>query len=124
MSIPRFIILTALATAPLIALAFWMTQQWIPQYSPYAMSTAILVSFFTGLIAYILLYINLDKASRLFVTSLAVGTVSKMFIGIVVVLFVAIQYKPVIKEYVVAYFLSYFILTAFEVYGLMTKLRA
>ncbi|MEZ4851519.1 MAG: hypothetical protein R3B93_23495, partial [Bacteroidia bacterium] len=80
MSIPRFIILTALATALLIALAFWMTQQWIPQYSPYAMSTAILVSFFTGLIAYILLYINLDKASRLFVTSLAVGTVSKMFI--------------------------------------------
>ena len=124
MSIPRFIILTALATALLIALAFWMTQGWIPQYSPYAMSTAILVSFFTGLIAYILLYINLDKASRLFVTSLAVGTVSKMFIGIVVVLFVAIQYKPVIKEYVVAYFLSYFILTAFEVYGLMTKLRA
>lgn len=88
------------------------------------MFAGILVSFITGAAAYVLSYTGIDKATGQFVTFLMMGMITKMFVGIILVVVMVIQFKPLIKEYVTAYFISYFIFTAFEVYGLMRKLRA
>ncbi|MEZ4825987.1 MAG: hypothetical protein R3C61_06795 [Bacteroidia bacterium] len=89
-----------------------------------AVISAILVSFLTGIAAYTLTYNGLQKSTRKFVTFLIMGMLAKMFTGIIIVIVMAVAFRPMIIEYVTSYFLSYFILTAFEVYGLMRKLRA
>lgn len=88
------------------------------------MSIAILISFITTALAYSINYSNLFKGNRSFMSALVLAMGSKMIIGIISVLVTAVQFTDQIKEYVVAYFLSYFIFTAFEVYSLMRKLRA
>ena len=88
------------------------------------MGIAIGVSFFTGLMAYMLVYFGLEAGTRVFMARLVLGMVIKMLIGVIIVLVVVIEFKPVVKEYVGAYFIAYFAFTAFEVYGLMRKLRA
>ena len=88
------------------------------------MAIAVTISLITTCLAYSINYSNLFKGNRSFMSALVLAMGSKMIIGIISILIVAVQYTGQIKEYVVAYFLSYFIFTAFEVYSLMRKLRA
>lgn len=48
----------------------------------------------------------------------------KMFLGIISILIVAWKFKEIVTEYVLTYFLCYFIFLAFEVVTLMINLRA
>lgn len=85
---------------------------------------AILVSYITGSIAYMITFQGLDKGTRQFSAMLVLGMFSKLLIGLIGVLVVAVEFKPMLKSYVLTYMLTYFVFTAFEVYGLMRKLRA
>lgn len=124
MKIPRFFLFFSLIALGLFILGYFLNTYWVPQTSRMAIFTAILVSFITGGLAYVLTYTGLEKGNQRFITGLIVGMISKMFVGVIILLIVIVQYRPVVKEYVVSYLLAYFIFTAFEVYGLMRKLRA
>ena len=124
MSIARFILFSLLIAAFLVLTAYVAQQYWLPSISFPAMSVAVLISLLTTNLAYSINFKNLFKGNRSFISALLVAMTSKMIIGIISILYVAIQYTDQIKEYVTAYFLSYFAFTAFEVYSLMRKLRA
>jgi len=123
-SIARFLSFSLLLGAFLVLTAYVAQQFWLPQISFHAMAIAVFISFITTALAYSINYNNLFKGNRSFMSALVLAMGSKMIIGIISVLIAAVQYTDQIKEYVVAYFLSYFIFTAFEVYSLMRKLRA
>lgn len=124
MKIPQFLLFFSLIALVMILSGWLVSQYWIVEASFAAMSIATLLSFFTGALAYILTYTGLDKSTRQFSTMLMLGMFSKLVIGILAVLLVVVEFKPVLKSYVVAYIIAYFVFTAFEVYGLMRKLRA
>lgn len=89
-----------------------------------AIFLAIFLSFLAAVIAYALTYLGLEKGTGQFATLLILGMFAKMMVGIAATLVVALAFKPLIREFVFAYFISYFVFTSFEVYGLMRKLRA
>lgn len=124
MPVPRFALLCTLITAILIIAGVTLTQHLWPQYNGYGVAVALLVAFFSTLIAYYLTFVGIDKQARQFTTLFLLGMGAKMVVGIVSVLVVALFFKDFLSEYVVAFFLGYFILTGFEVYGLIRKLRA
>lgn len=104
--------------------AWLISTYWITEADLGFMIAAILVSFITGGLAYIITYQGLDKSTRQFSAMLVLGMFSKLLIGLIGVLVVAVEFKPMLKSYVATYMLTYFVFTAFEVYGLMRKLRA
>lgn len=121
MKISHFIYITIGIAALLIAAANLLSGN----YSMAGMAAAILLTLSVTIIAYILTFKGLDrKDSGGFTTFLMMGMFCKMIVGLVSVLIVALQFKFMLKEYVFSFFISYFIFTGFEVYGLMRKLRA
>lgn len=88
------------------------------------MLVAIAIALITTLVAYFINSPNLLKANVNFISAMLAGMGLKMIIGLISIIIVALKFQPVLIEYVVAYIISYFIFTAFEVYGLMRKLRA
>ncbi|MEM6345796.1 MAG: hypothetical protein AAF927_18020 [Bacteroidota bacterium] len=124
MSIPRFLIFFTIIALVLMGAAWLISTYWITEADLGFMIAAILVSFITGGLAYIITYQGLDKSTRQFSAMLVLGMFSKLLIGLIGVLVVAVEFKPMLKSYVATYMLTYFVFTAFEVYGLMRKLRA
>lgn len=124
MSIARFFSLSALIAVVLNAAVYIVQSTWLDERSFMAMLAAILVAFFTTLLAYLINYPNLKKPNKNFIAAMMLGMFSKMAFGLISIVIVAIQFKAVLFEYVVCYILAYFIFTAFEVYSLMRKLRA
>ncbi|MEL6842139.1 MAG: hypothetical protein AAFP02_02905 [Bacteroidota bacterium] len=88
------------------------------------MALAAMVSFVTGALAYMITFQGLDKSTRQFSAMLVLGMFSKLLIGLIGVLVIAVEFKPMLKSYVITYMGTYFVFTAFEVYSLMRKLRA
>jgi hypothetical protein len=108
----------------LIVLSF-LLWKYVPLSASYpAISIAIFISFVTTLLAYTLTFMGLEKRTGQFATLLISGIGAKMLVGLAAALTVALLFRPVVLEFVIAYFISYFMFTAFEVYGLMRKLRA
>jgi fructose-specific phosphotransferase system IIC component len=123
-TIPRFILFSSFLAAILLLLGWLTANYWITDASFGAIAGAILLTFLTGLMAYVITYIGLDKNIKQFSAMLIMGMFSKLVIGILAVVLVVIEFKSVLKPYVVTYILTYFVFTAFEVYSLMRKLRA
>ncbi len=124
MRIPLFALLTGVVTVLLSILTVWLVQNVYPQYNMYSAIGGVVVMFVMTLAAYILSYQGISRNSRQFTMLFLSGMGIKMGIGIISVLIVGLIAKDILSEYVVAFFLSYFVLTTFEVYGLIRKLRA
>ncbi|MEM6764515.1 MAG: hypothetical protein AAF824_04765 [Bacteroidota bacterium] len=123
MSIPRFITIILLLMIILTGMGYLIAQRY--GYEPLAAVAAISLSGMLAMLAYTLSYKGLEKKeTTTFVAYLLSGMLAKMLVGILTVVFIALEYKEVVSEYVVSFFLSYFVFTSFEVYGLMRKLRA
>jgi len=86
------------------------------------MASAIGVSLVTGIAAYALANYGLKKRVNQFISSILSAMTVKMLLGILAVVFVAITFPAVVKEYVIMYFFCYFVFTSFEVLGLMRNL--
>ncbi|WNJ21395.1 hypothetical protein [Pontibacter sp. G13] len=121
MKISRFVPILSIVAAALVGLAFAFVAG--TDYSMIAIGLAILVAFVPTIFAYIITYWGLDKDSKRFMGFLLTGMMAKMLVGILSIVLVAIRFSHVRNEYVVAYMVSYFVFTAFEVYGLIRKLR-
>ncbi|MEM7372874.1 MAG: hypothetical protein AAF587_29905 [Bacteroidota bacterium] len=124
MKIPTFLGIASAVAIILVLIGMLLHTYWVPQTSQAAINYAILVGFLTAVFAYIINFNGLEGGNRKFFASVVVAMSTKMLVGIIIVVIVAVSYKHMVKEYVISYFFSYFIFTAFEVYGLMRKLRA
>lgn len=124
MKIPTFLGIASAVAIILVLIGMLLHTYWVPQTSQSAINYAILVGFLTAVFAYIINYNGLEGGNRKFFASVVVAMSTKMLVGVIIVVIVAVSYKHLVKEYVISYFFSYFIFTAFEVYGLMRKLRA
>lgn len=123
MKASRFFLISVLITAVLGGLAYFVVQAMTPPASFNATFIAILVGFFSTLFAFYISNQVLHKSSKLFFSIIFAAMFGKMLIGIITVLIVAFKFSSVKKEYVFAYFFSYFIYTAFEVTVLLRNLR-
>ena len=123
MSIARFSLFLTLAAALLFLLGVGIVNWWLPQLSLQAVGIAILISYLSGLAAYALAYTGLEKKTTGFLAFLMSGMFLRMLVGLVAIIIVSLKFRPVLIEFVVSFFVTYFIFTAFEVYSLMRKLR-
>jgi uncharacterized membrane protein len=125
----KYIFLSALIAIVLLAIIipitmFGMkTESGDPQYSPVASGAAVIVSWLTGLVAYLIINRSLKKETKKFVGALFGGMLGKLLIGMLAVILVAFFDRRVINEFVIVFFTGYFLFTAFEVYALMRNLR-
>lgn len=110
--------------AVIYGLVAWLVTRFLaPDYSFVAVLIALITSLLTTWVAYSVTYSGLEKNTNQFVALLLTGMLAKMLVGIIAILVVALRFEPVMPEYVVAYFIGYFLFTGFEVYGLIRKLR-
>lgn len=93
------------------------------QALPFAIVGVFLASFST-IISYAIVSRGLKSRVTAFVQYVMGGMMIKMFLGIISILIVAWKFKEIVTEYVLTYFLCYFIFLAFEVVTLMINLRA
>jgi drug/metabolite transporter (DMT)-like permease len=121
LSILTGIVLSALAI--LATLVIFKTAEGTPEYSWGASIAGVLVAMVSGIFAYYIIYRSLKKDTKIFVQALFAGMGGKLLIGLASILLLAMVNRRVINEYVIVFFASYFIFTAFEVYGLMRNLR-
>jgi len=114
---------TAVAVA-LIILGYLFTTLLSLTYPFLVVVAAILTAYLPTLPAYALTYMSLDKDTTHFIGSLGAGMLGKMLLGILAIILVATQFPEMRNPFVVTFIISYFVFTAFEVYGLISKLRA
>lgn len=114
------IVLTALAVGLVIAI---FTFPALAAHNQMAILAAVLLSYVSTMAVFFVSFSTLHKSFRQFMYAVLGAMMGKMFLGIISVLVVAVLYKDMKKEYVFAYFFSYFLFTAIEVYGLMRNLR-
>jgi hypothetical protein len=121
--IRRFIAFSSLIAVIYALIAWLVTRSMAPDYSFVSVFIALITSMLTTWVAYAVTYSGLEKNTNQFVALLLTGMLAKMLVGIITILVVSLRFKPVMPEYVVAYFIGYFLFTGFEVYGLIRKLR-
>ena len=120
----KYILLSLVIGLVMVGLGILLTTWVYPEYNTLAISVAVLVSMVSGILAYLMVRSKLGADGKTFMGAIMVGMLIKMLIGLTSVLIVALSFRPVVREYVTVFFLSYFIFTAFEVYALMRNLRA
>lgn len=115
----RFILTLPLFALPLIGAGWAYVSQVAPERSFGAVAAAVVVNMLTGYLAYYIMHLGLDKGGARFMQYFSVGMGSKMMILLATVL-VVLLFAPAVKyEFVAAFAASYFVFTAYEVYGLM-----
>lgn len=123
MSLAKYIVWSIVIALTLLLIAIFVVRQ-NPSLSQIGINAGIGISWISGLAAYAFIIMGIDKNIKKFFFFLMSGMGAKMIMGILSVLVVALFYKPMQKEYVFSFFISYFIFTAFEVLALVLKLRA
>lgn len=121
MKIRLFSLFSIGLTALLLAIGYVLAQT--QGYAFAAIAPAILLSFITTLISYILTFPTLEKKFIYFLYAVLGSMMGKMFLGICSILIIALYFKEWKMVYVISYFFSYFLYTFFEVYALMRNLR-
>jgi hypothetical protein len=120
----KYILLSLVIGLVMVGLGVAITTFVYPEYNALAISVAVLVSMTSGILAYLMVRSRLNADGKTFMGAIMVGMLIKMLIGLTSVLIVALSFRPVVREYVAVFFLSYFVFTAFEVYALMRNLRS
>ena len=124
MKISRFFLIATVILAGLLLL-MWSSAAILDMgLNLPAMNIAVGLGYVLALLAYIIVYFGIERGTMQFMTAMVGGMIGKMLLGIVSVLIVALKFRSSVEEYVAAFFISYFVFTSFEVYGLMRKLRA
>ncbi len=123
MKIGRFVLLASALAVVLIIVSYFFIESMALPYHFGSVVVAILVAYFPTLLAYSLTYMGLDKNTSQFVGYLGTGMIGKMLIGVLSIILVHTKFRELRDPYVVTYIIAYFIFTAFEVFGLIRKLR-
>ena len=110
--------------AVLCVAAFFIGQNQFPPEAMAFIYGGILLAGLSTMVSYLILLRGLKVRIQRFTGSVMGSMMVKMFLGIISITIVALQFREVSTHYVLTYFLCYFIFTAFEVVTLMTNLRA
>lgn len=123
MRIPKFIFFQTLI------LCFLIGVTWIPlknRFEPYLHGVIILactIASFISLVAYWIAWSGLSKSPRKFISYVSGVMVFRMFVTIILLSIIFLNWPGIAREFALSYIFSYFIYTAFEVYVLMSNLR-
>ena len=80
------------------------------------------VAMLSSLLAFIIAFRGIERDVRKFMNYVVGGMLMKMMFGIGTIFIVALSFeKPIIRAYVISFFLSYLIFTSIEVWALMRK---
>jgi F0F1-type ATP synthase assembly protein I len=120
-NVRTFITWAAGIAALLLAAAYLISRS--GAYAFGALAGGLLVGWLPANLAYWAVYARLrDRIPRL-MGSIMGSMFGKMILGIAAIVAVAMLARPQLAPFAVSFLVSYFIFTAFEVYGLMTNLR-
>ena len=124
MTIQQFIIRLTLLAGFLAAIVFaidtWLCDCYVGSYTWYSL----LFLYILTVGVYSLSYFGLKKGNQLFMTTAMGSVMLKLFgsiIFIIIMLALGVENKA---NFVVAFFVFYFLFTAFEIYCLLHNLRA
>ena len=115
----RFILTLPLLALPILG-ACWAYASLIDGSRSFpAMLVAVLVSMVSGYLAYFVMHMGLSKGGARYMQYFSIGMGMKMMLVLFSVLIMLITVPSVKAEFVGAFAVSYFVFTAYEVYGLM-----
>lgn len=115
-----FIGILTFVTLIIMGIAIWVANTY--NFDIRAMLAGTMAVYIPTILAFIATSKGLEKP-HLFWTLFMMSTGFRLFIGLISILIVVFQFGKIRNEYIGAYFFSYFLLTAFEVYALMRNLR-
>lgn len=115
----RFILTVPLLALPLSGGCWAYVNQVDPTRSLTAMIAAVMVSLVATDFSYFAMHMGLSKGGARFMQYVSIGMGGKMMVVLFSVLIVLLFWPAVKYEFVGAFAVSYFVFTAYEVYGLM-----
>jgi hypothetical protein len=115
----RFILTVPLLALPLLGGCWAYVNQVDPTRSLTAMIAALMVSLVATDFSYFAMHMGLSKGGARFMQYVSIGMGGKMMVVLFSVLIVLLFWPAVKYEFVGAFAVSYFVFTAYEVYGLM-----
>ena len=124
MSRNKFIIISGCIIWILIGAAFGLQQAGLVSLNLGFLAGSFLLVWFFTVVTFSILDKNLQVSPPKLLNYILGGMLLKMFLGLASIAIVAIYYKPHLVVYVTGFLIAYFVLTGFEVYILIGKLRA
>ncbi len=124
MSRNKFIVLSGIIIWILIGIAFGLQSTGALNVHLGFVALSLLLVWTFTVITFSILDKNLQVSPPKLLNYILGSMLIKMFLGLASIAIVAIYFKPHIIEYVVSFLIAYFVLTGFEVYILIGKLRA
>ena len=124
MSILRFVSICIASAVLLSLIAFLLGESVYPAGAMPFIIGGIGLAAVTTAASYAIVYRGLKIRIQQFTAYIMGGMMIKMFLGIISISVIALNFKDITTHYVLTYFLCYFIFTGFEVVTLMTNLRA
>ena len=124
MSRNRFIILSGTIIWILIGLTYVLNSIGEKHVNLIFVAIGFLLAWFLTVITFSVLDKHLEVSPPSLLNYILGSMMMKMFIGLASIAIVAIYFKPHTMTYVVSFLIAYFMLTGFEVYVLIGKLRA
>lgn len=106
----------------LAILVYPVTRYFTPDQWPFFW-IAVALSAVSSMVSYAIVAAGIRIRIQRFMSYIMGGMMMKLFVGIASITVVAWKYKDYASIYVLTYFVSYIIFTAFEVYTLMRNLR-
>lgn len=123
MSIGKFILRTFGILLLCVAGMLYPVTQWFAVRDWPFFFVAITLSSISTMVSYAIVYNGLRIRIQRFMSYIMGGMMMKLAVGIVSITIVALKFKESASVYVLTFFGSYIIFTAFEVYTLMRNLR-
>ncbi len=123
MSVGKFILRTIGILAVCFAVMLYPVTQWFEMRDWPFFGVAVLLSALSTMASYAIVYNGLKIRIQRFMGYIMGGMMMKLAIGILSITIVALKFKESASVYVLTFFGSYIIFTAFEVYTLMRNLR-
>ena len=124
MSRNKFIVLSGTVVWILIGIAFGLQSAGVLNIHLGFVALSFLLVWIFTVITFSVLDKNLQLSPPKLLNYILGSMLMKMFLGLASIAIVAIYFKPHTTEYVVSFLIAYFVLTGFEVYILIGKLRA
>lgn len=95
------------------------------EYNPYFLLSPAIINYLISLISFSYLNktIQLEKNNH-FIQNVLIYTTLRLLLGIIINVVVILLWKSYAMQFVLAYFFTYFLLTFFEVYLVLSNLRA
>lgn len=117
--------LTGASLIFILAILLFMIIANAKAYNPYFLIAPAIINYVISLISFSYLNksIQLEKNNH-FIQNVLIYTTLRLLLGIIINVIIILLWKSYALQFVLAYFFTYFLLTFFEVYLVLSNLRA